>query len=310
MKETFMFGDWPVRQLNGMQCSTICDVTAEILKDVLPGLSNRYSFGANEMAFGKGKVHSEQLGSIRSEKEEVRRKAFVKRYLDLIRLNLNTAKEVCYLRISLNKLPGSFKEVNIDINDIQLYDEFSLEPYTIYRFVNRKNPRSLPAYDHSRLIHKANSDPHAQFVLGEMYEKGELVHVDWRESFKWYMRAMNNGNKEAFGKLAHMYLNGRGTTQNFQRAFKLGQLGARAGDAGSKYVLGCMYIFGRGYHEDRGAGRRWLMQAAEKGHGDAQFQIAMMYMNGLGGMQTDTESGRMWMERAYASGNSRAVMFV
>ena len=304
----FLFSDRPIRRWNGMQCSTVGDDAKDIIRGILPNLENRYAFGI-DVGFGRGKTHSEHhRPSSKKEYELVR--GNTNRFLEMVRANLNTSKEICHLRVRPNKFQDPFKEVNIDVNDIRLYDEFLLEPYTVYRFLNRNNPRNMRVHDNSRLISRAVSDPHAQFELGEMYERGDLVHVDWKESFKWYMRAMNNGNTKALGRLAHMYLNGRGITQNFQKAFKFFHLGARAGNAESQYGLGCMYMFGRGHHEDRGAGRKWLHLAAENGHCGAQFQTALMYMDGLGGMQADTDAGRKWIERARASGNVHARMFM
>ena len=308
MKVSFLFSDRPFRHRNGILCNVIEAPLNDAMTGILPELENRYTLGNTEIGFGRGKVHSEHHMS-RSRKEDDRRREDTDRFLKMIKANLNISREICHFRARPNRPPGSFREVNIDMNDIRLYDEFLFEPHTIYRFLNRNNPRNIQVQDNSRLIGNAERDHHLQFRLGEMYEHGKAVHVDWKESFMWYMRAMNNGNKSALGKLAHMYLNGHGTAQNFQKAFKFFHLGARAGDAGSQYGLGCMYLFGRGHHEDRGAGRKLMLRAAENGHSDAQFQIAMMYMNGLGGMHTDTDAGKMWMERARASGNVHAHMF-
>jgi len=305
---SLLFSDRPIRHWKGMQCGTIEDDTKDAVSNVFQNLENGYVLETADLGFGRGKVHSEHHRPV-SKKEHEQRKDCTSVFLSMLRSNLNTSREICHFQIRPNRPIRSFGEVNIDVNDIRLYDEFSFEPHTIYRFLNRNNPRNMTVRDNSRLFNNANRDHHAQFRLGEMYENGEHVHVDWKESFKWYMMAMNNGNTKALGKLAHMYLNGHGTTQNFQKAFKFFHLGARTEDAGSQYGLGCMYMFGRGHHEDRGAGRKLLLRAAENGHGGAQLQTALMYMNGLGGMQTDTKEGMMWMERARASGNVHAVMY-
>ncbi len=59
----------------------------------------------------------------------------------------------------------------------------------------------------------------AQTNLGAMYAKGRVAQ-DYKEAFKWYKLAADQGHAGAQFGLGLMYAKGQGVVQNYKKAFK------------------------------------------------------------------------------------------
>jgi hypothetical protein len=60
----------------------------------------------------------------------------------------------------------------------------------------------------------------AQNNLGVMYYNGYGVSQNYKEAFKWYIKAAEQGIALAQYNLGAMYANGDGVTQDFKEAYK------------------------------------------------------------------------------------------
>ena len=58
-------------------------------------------------------------------------------------------------------------------------------------------------------------DPHAQDLLGKMYEEGEGVEQDYQMAIKWYRLAAEQGDGSAQFNLGRMYERGQGVPQDY-----------------------------------------------------------------------------------------------
>lgn len=85
-----------------------------------------------------------------------------------------------------------------------------------------------------------NGDPKAQSILGMMYNYGEGVAVDYRQSARWYRLAAE---------------------QNYGVA---------------QYNLGMSYLNGRGVSADTDKAIEWLTKAADNGHFRARSELARL----------------------------------
>jgi TPR repeat protein len=78
----------------------------------------------------------------------------------------------------------------------------------------------------------------AQVQIGLAYELGSVVAQSYREAFKWFLEAANQGNAQAMRYLADLYREGKGVPIDYNEAAKwlqkardrLKKAGARAGD--------------------------------------------------------------------------------
>ncbi len=78
----------------------------------------------------------------------------------------------------------------------------------------------------------------AQWLLGEMYNKGQGVPQDYAEAAKWYRRAAEQGDAEAQFSLAMVYYQGHGVSQDFVEALKWNRSAADQGVARAQFYLG------------------------------------------------------------------------
>ncbi|MBQ3585819.1 MAG: sel1 repeat family protein, partial [Synergistaceae bacterium] len=101
------------------------------------------------------------------------------------------------------------------------------------------------------LQRKAESgDSASQFMLGNLYNNGEIVSQDKSEAAKWYAMAAENGHSNAQYNLAQMYRNGNGVIQDKAKAAELYTKAAKQGLPEAQYNLGVMYYNGDGVEKD------------------------------------------------------------
>ena len=85
----------------------------------------------------------------------------------------------------------------------------------------------------TRLIKLAHSGAvDAQFQLGRMYETGEGMTQDLKESRQWYEKAAQQGSDAAQYNLGRMLFYGLGTVQDRKRAFGWIYQSAKQGNSG------------------------------------------------------------------------------
>ena len=112
-------------------------------------------------------------------------------------------------------------------------------------------------------------DVNAQYVVGEMYRRGQGGIVDYAEALKWY------------------------------------RLAAEQGLAPAQYTLGTMYRKGEGVQQDDGEAVKWYLQASVQGYSPAQTRLGYMYAQGLGGPENFLLS-YMWSNISTFSGDDEA----
>ncbi|GJJ69292.1 uncharacterized protein EMPS_01638 [Entomortierella parvispora] len=93
---------------------------------------------------------------------------------------------------------------------------------------------------------------HAQFLLGEKYDKGELAgngvdkDSNLQLAFEWYKKAGVQGHVQAQRNLGFMYKHGRGVVEDYKEAQKWFKLAGDQGDVGSLVSLASMKKNGQG----------------------------------------------------------------
>ncbi len=139
-------------------------------------------------------------------------------------------------------------------------------------------------------------DPHAQFKLGFMYEKGHGVTQDHKEAVRWFRLAAEQGYPGGQFSLGRCYYDGRGVPQDDKEAVKWYRPAAEQGDPRAQVNLGRYYAKVRNAKETV----KWHRLAAEQGNPDGQVGLGYCYAFGLG-MPKDYVLAHMWFNLCAAN---------
>ena len=115
-------------------------------------------------------------------------------------------------------------------------------------------------------------DSDTQYTLGSMYHDGKGGPQDFKQAFKWYKRAAEQGNVDAQHCLGMMYDGGKGVPQDYQEALKWIRRAAEQGDSRSQFLLGVNYESGDRDPNDYVLAYKWYNLAAEQGDEDCVEQ--------------------------------------
>jgi len=148
-------------------------------------------------------------------------------------------------------------------------------------------------------------DARAQYILSNMYAKGEGVPHDDQLAFWWLQKAAEQELAVAQYSLGAMYYKGEGVPQDYQRAFHLFQKAAKQGNAKAQLYLGLMYANGQAVPQDKQQAVLRYRLAANEGIAEAQYNLATMYLRG-DGVPQDYVLAHMWAQVASAAGSPGA----
>jgi uncharacterized protein len=107
----------------------------------------------------------------------------------------------------------------------------------------------------------------AQYALGLLHERGELVPRSLTDATTWYRKAAEQGYRDAQVSLATQYFLGRGAPRDFAEAARWYERAAEQGDEGAAYIVASQYENGDGVEADTLRAFYWYSIAA--GGGDA-----------------------------------------
>jgi len=138
-------------------------------------------------------------------------------------------------------------------------------------------------------------DASAQYFLGGMYYSGEGVEQDYKQAFKWHTKAADQGDASAQFSLGVMYSKGQGVEQDYKEAFKWFSKAADQGDASAQFNLGVMYYEGQGVEQDYKQAFKWHTKAADQGVAGAQFNLGQMYWQGRGVVEDFVEAYKWFL---------------
>ena len=109
----------------------------------------------------------------------------------------------------------------------------------------------------------------------EQFEKGWLYYKDrnYTEAVKWFSKAAEQGDVNAQGMLGDCYNLGEGVSIDYQKAVKWWRKAAEQGDTDAQYSLGESYEYGEGVMKDYEEAVKWYLKAAKQGDEDAQQKL-------------------------------------
>ena len=89
---------------------------------------------------------------------------------------------------------------------------------------------------------------------------------DYREAFRWYLKAADQGHVAAQSTVANMYHKGVGVDHDAHAAFDWSVRAAKRGHANSMFAVAEMYSRGEGVQENPAEAFHWYEKAARKGY--------------------------------------------
>ncbi|KWA11138.1 hypothetical protein WL26_17215 [Burkholderia cepacia] len=120
-----------------------------------------------------------------------------------------------------------------------------------------------------------------QSTLGDAYDLGDGVPVDFDAATYWFRRAAEQGNVSAQASLAWHLSTGLGGRTDEYEAFAWA-LRAAPSSVEAKRMVGLAYLRGRGVTRDAKAASTWLESAVAAGSQWAESDLALMYETGDG----------------------------
>lgn len=150
----------------------------------------------------------------------------------------------------------------------------------------------------------------AQNKLGDIYWDGEIVSQDYKEAFKWYQKAAEQGYYASQFNLGWMYEHGQYVESDTNQAFYWYKKAADQNHSSAQYKIACMYACGEGVIKNEKLADLWFERAAEnysKSEMDSQklYEIADKYYYGNGVSQNYKKAFK-WFKEAAAQDNSSA----
>ncbi len=131
-----------------------------------------------------------------------------------------------------------------------------------------------------------------------MYENGQGVLQDYKETVKWYTKSAEQGYAYAQYNLGVLYTNGQGVVQDYKEAVRWYRKGAEQGFASAQYNLGGMYSAGQGVRKNYVMAHMYWNIAAVSGQ-----RYAIKNRDRVEGMMTSSQLAeaqklaREWMRK-------------
>ena len=126
----------------------------------------------------------------------------------------------------------------------------------------------------------AQNNPEAMIALGQYYEQGVLVPMNFTQAMQHYRNAAMLGLPEAYFRLGRCFEIGMGLEADLERARNNYQLAAEKGHAEANYRLYYLYDQGLGVASDEAKAIGYLNATVKGGSPGAANELAVLHLNG------------------------------
>jgi len=143
-------------------------------------------------------------------------------------------------------------------------------------------------------------DQKAQLVVGDFYLSGVVVTADASRALSWYERAAVQGSSQAQSNLGDLLtLDRYSPLRNFKIGAEWYAKSAKQGHAHARTRLASLYENGTGVSQDLQMAADLYFAAAQSGHASAECRLGSLYLRGRGVPQSRAEAER-WFSLAAA----------
>ena len=122
------------------------------------------------------------------------------------------------------------------------------------------------------------------------------------EAAKWYRLAAEQGHRGAQTMLGNFYESGRGVTLDYAEAAKYYRMDAEDGNRRRQHSLGALYASGNGVPQDDILAYKWLYLSAEQGYTDRINYRSIAERMTAADISEAEAMAREWLEAKMAEG--------
>ncbi len=148
-------------------------------------------------------------------------------------------------------------------------------------------------------------DARAQHSLGEHFESGQVVAVNFAEAVKWYRLAAEQNYASAQYSLGMCCGRGRGIELDREAAAGWYRKAANQNHLQAMSNMGYVLEHGSGIAKNEKEAVEWYRKGAELNHSGCQGKLARCYENGVG-MPVDKVEAYAWYSLSAASAGLQA----
>ena len=147
-----------------------------------------------------------------------------------------------------------------------------------------------PKFD-GQIMKPVNMRSYVWYRIGKMHCYGLGTEQDYAQSFEWFLKSAQEGNKFAQYSLANLYYYGNGVEKDLSQAFLWYQKSASQGQPYASYAAAQMYSKGEYVAENKETAQRYykvalsgFLELESKGQADDNlyYKLGAMYKKGLG----------------------------
>ena len=147
-----------------------------------------------------------------------------------------------------------------------------------------------PKFD-GQIIKPVNMCSYVWYRIGKMHCYGLGTEQDHAQSFEWFLKSDQEGNKFAQYSLANLYYYGNGVEKDLSQAFLWYQKSASQGQPYASYAAAQMYSKGEYVAENKETAQRYYkaalsgfleLESKDQADDNLFYKIGVMYKNGLG----------------------------
>lgn len=130
--------------------------------------------------------------------------------------------------------------------------------------MEKEKPDLKVAFDFLERAAKVEN-PEALYAIGTWYLFGRFVKKNPSEAVRYFLKAIEGNNSNAYSDLAVCYEKGVGIKKNYRAAFDCYLNAALLGDKQALYEVGRCYYYGIGVSKNIRIGTIWLKHAEFNG---------------------------------------------
>ena len=147
-----------------------------------------------------------------------------------------------------------------------------------------------PKFD-GQIMKPVNMRSYVWYRIGKMHCYGLGTEQDYAQSFEWFLKSAQEGNKFAQYSLANLYYYGNGVEKDLSQAFLWYQKSASQGQPYASYAAAQMYSKGEYVAENNETAQRYYkaalsgfleLESKDQADDNLFYKIGVMYKNGLG----------------------------
>ena len=185
---------------------------------------------------------------------------------------------------STDKLGAKDEEKSFAFYQEALQGFMEIEPDSDFMFPYE------PKFD-GQIMKPVNMRSYVWYRIGKMHCYGLGTEQDYAQSFEWFLKSAQEGNKFAQYSLANLYYYGNGVEKDLSQAFLWYQKSASQGQPYASYAAAQMYSKGEYVAENNETAQRYYkaalsgfleLESKDQADDNLFYKIGVMYKNGLG----------------------------